>query len=475
MGSGAAEEGGGVRRTAILAGMILDAAAVVLALLLATWLKFSSGMFPATLPIGWNVLFAGAAVSILYWLGVFSASACYTLHWDRSWTDELRLVVKPVTFGTLFLAALTFVASPGLSLGRWIIVFYYLLLLILVFASRGIARLAERRMANRGALYRIAAVIGTGPEAARLVHELEESPALGYRIVGFIEPDESGPRSVEEGRIIGSVKHLDTLIAGMGIEELLVTIASNFHQDILSLLLPATSAGVRVKVVPDLFDVIAGHVHNTQILGEQLMELLPVRLSFWQRTIKALMDRVLAFVVLTAGLPVWAAVALVIRLESRGPVFYRQDRVGQGGVRFRIFKFRSMIRDAEKHTGPVWAGKDDPRITRVGAVLRKTRLDEIPQFINVILGEMSVVGPRPERPRFVEELRTVYPFYDKRLTVKPGITGWAQVKLEYDTSIEDVAEKLKLDFYYIENMSLYLDLEILARTLVVVLTGRGAH
>jgi exopolysaccharide biosynthesis polyprenyl glycosylphosphotransferase len=261
----------------------------------------------------------------------------------------------------------------------------------------------------------------------------------------------------------------------MGIEELLVTIASNFHQDILSLLLPATSAGVRVKVVPDLFDVIAGHVHNTQILGEQLMELLPVRLSFWQRTIKALMDRVLAFVVLTAGLPVWAAVALVIRLESRGPVFYRQERVGQGGVRFRIFKFRSMIRDAEKHTGPVWAGKDDPRITRVGAVLRKTRLDEIPQFINVILGEMSVVGPRPERPRFVEELRTVYPFYDKRLTIKPGITGWAQVKLEYDTSIEDVAEKLKLDFYYIENMSLYLDLEILARTLVVVLTGRGAH
>jgi lipopolysaccharide/colanic/teichoic acid biosynthesis glycosyltransferase len=134
-----------------------------------------------------------------------------------------------------------------------------------------------------------------------------------------------------------------------------------------------------------------------------------------------------------------------------------------------------MVNNAEKHSGPVWAGRSDSRITRVGAFIRRTRLDEIPQFLNVLAGEMAVVGPRPERPSFVEELRKVYPFYDKRLTVKPGITGWAQVKLEYDTSIEDVADKLKYDFYYIENMSLFLDLEILARTLFVVLTGRGAH
>lgn len=464
-----------IRRTAIAAGMLLDALAVAIALLAAVWLKFYSGIFPGSLSIGWNILYAGAAVSILYWWGVFSASACYTLHWDRSWTDELRLVAKPVTLGTLFLAVLTFAASPAVSLGRWIIVLYYLLLLYIVFAARGVSRLLERRMARRGILSRTAAVIGTGPEAARLVADLESRPSLGYRIVGFIETEGAGPRAVEDGRVIGNVAQLDSLIAEKGIDEMLVTIASNFHQDILSLLLPAASAGVRVKVVPDLFDVIAGHVHNTQILGEQLMELLPVRLSFWQRTIKALMDRVLAFVVLAAGMPVWATVALIILLDSRGPVFYRQERVGQGGRRFRIFKFRSMISDAEKHTGPVWAGKDDPRITRVGAILRKMRLDEIPQLINVLLGEMSIVGPRPERPLFVDELRKVYPFYDKRLTVKPGISGWAQVKLEYDTSIEDVAEKLKLDFYYIENMSVFLDIEILARTLVVVLTGRGAH
>jgi lipopolysaccharide/colanic/teichoic acid biosynthesis glycosyltransferase len=134
-----------------------------------------------------------------------------------------------------------------------------------------------------------------------------------------------------------------------------------------------------------------------------------------------------------------------------------------------------MVRDAERQSGPVWAGKDDPRVTRVGRFIRRTRLDEIPQFLNVLRGEMSVVGPRPERPEFVSELVETYPFYPKRLTVKPGITGWAQVKLEYDTSIEDVGEKLKYDFYYIENQSLFLDLEILIRTVLVVLTGSGAH
>jgi len=464
-----------MRKTAIATGVFLDAVAVVGALILAVWLKFGSGLFPGPSSLGWNVTSAGAAVSVLFWLGLFSASACYTLHWDRSWTDELRLVVRPVTFGTLVLTALTFAANPGISLGRWIIVLYYLMLLVLVFCARSISRLLERRLAKRGLLHRTAVVIGTGPEAARLVEELEDSPNLGYRIEGFVEPAGSGARAVQDSRVLGSISDLEELLRSGKIEELLVTIASNFHQDILSLLLPATSAGVRVKVLPDLFDIIAGHIHNTQILGQQLMELLPERLSFWQRTAKAVMERCLAFVVLLAGLPVWLAVAAVVRMDTPGPVFYRQERMGKGGKIFRIFKFRSMVRDAEKHTGPVWAGRDDPRITRVGAVLRRTRLDEIPQLLNVLTGEMSLVGPRPERPSFVEELRKVYPFYDKRLTVKPGITGWAQVKLGYDTSIEDVAEKLKLDFYYIENMSLFLDLEILARTLVVVLTGRGAH
>ena len=172
--------------------------------------------------------------------------------------------------------------------------------------------------------------------------------------------------------------------------------------------------------------------------------------------------------------PVFVAVAICIKREDSGPVFYRGRRIGLNGRPFRIFKFRTMVVDAEKIGGSS-TGDDDPRITKVGKFLRKYKLDELPQLFNVLKGEMSIVGPRPERPVFVDELRKMYPFYQKRLTIKPGLTGWAQVKLEYDTDMESVANKLRYDFYYIENQSIFLDLEILARTLKVVLTGAGAH
>ncbi len=304
---------------------------------------------------------------------------------------------------------------------------------------------------------------------------LAVNPALGYNVMGFVNPPHpvSNPHITEKA--LGNISDISTLAEKYGITDLLVTIASNFHDDILSLLLPAVQSGLKVKLVPDLFDVVAGHVHSTQILGQPLMELVPDRLSFWEKLVKTVGDYLISLLVIVLGLPLWIFVSLIIVIDSKGGVFYRQERTGEGGKVYRIFKFRSMVADAEKTTGAVWAGKDDARVTKIGRIIRKTRIDEVPQFINVLTGDMAVVGPRPERPEIIEELRTIYPFYDKRLTVKPGITGWAQVNLEYDTSIEDVSRKLTHDFQYIENQSLFLDLEILARTVVVVLTGKGAH
>jgi exopolysaccharide biosynthesis polyprenyl glycosylphosphotransferase len=195
----------------------------------------------------------------------------------------------------------------------------------------------------------------------------------------------------------------------------------------------------------------------------------------WQAQIKRFMDITVASAVLLCGLPFWLIVAAAIKLNSPGPAVYSQVRVGQNGRNFTMLKFRSMFQDAEKHSGPAWATEKDPRITPVGRFIRKTRLDEIPQFFNVLKGEMSLVGPRPERPYFVEQLKKEIPWYVRRIKMKPGVTGWAQVKHKYDASIEDVKQKVLYDLYYFENMSIMLDIKIILRTFLVVFTGKGAH
>jgi exopolysaccharide biosynthesis polyprenyl glycosylphosphotransferase len=228
-----------------------------------------------------------------------------------------------------------------------------------------------------------------------------------------------------------------------------------------------------MKIVPDLYDIISGQARTNQIYGFPLIEIMPELMPPWERAVKRTIDIAFSLLVLVAGLPVWMLIALLIKLDSKGPVFYAQDRVGKDGSQFKMIKFRSMLHDAEKHSGPVWANKQDPRVTRTGKILRRLRLDEIPQFINVLDGDMSLVGPRPERQYFVEQFTKEIPLYSRRLKVRPGITGWAQVKHKYDETIDDVRKKVEYDLFYIENMSLRMDFKILLNTISVVLLGKG--
>jgi len=233
--------------------------------------------------------------------------------------------------------------------------------------------------------------------------------------------------------------------------------------------------GIGLKIVPDLYEILSGQARTSQLYGIPLIDIMPELMPEWEKKIKRISDITISLFILILSLPLSFLVSILIKLDSQGPVLFKQDRIGMNNKIFRIYKFRSMFKDAEKHTGPVWSKKDDPRVTRVGRIIRKLRIDEIPQFYNVLKGEMSLVGPRPERPYFVDMLAEQLPYYRRRLKVRPGITGWAQVKHKYDESIDDVKVKLRYDLFYIENMSFRMDIKILARTILVVLFGKGHY
>jgi exopolysaccharide biosynthesis polyprenyl glycosylphosphotransferase len=232
---------------------------------------------------------------------------------------------------------------------------------------------------------------------------------------------------------------------------------------------------VGLKIVPDLYEILSGQAKTAQIYGVPLIDIMPELMPEWEKRLKRLLDILISLLILIVSLPVILIFSIAIKIDSNGTVFFKQERIGMNNKIFKIIKFRSMYKDAEKHTGPVWSQKNDPRVTRVGRILRRLRIDEIPQMYNVLKGEMSLVGPRPERPFFVEKLSTEIPYYKRRLKVRPGITGWAQVKHKYDESIEDVKIKLRYDLFYIENMSLRMDIKIMIRTMFVVLFGKGHY
>ncbi|MDO5576297.1 MAG: sugar transferase, partial [Fibrobacter sp.] len=329
---------------------------------------------------------------------------------------------------------------------------------------------------SRGIAISNVLIIGANSSGARLVKDLAQYPQLGYKVAGFIDDDGRKRNNEFEGyKVLGKYSDIPQIVKSEKAAALIITHVSASPNEILKILEYSGDTNVNIYMVPSLTDVITGHLKTHQVFGVPLMVVLQDHMPGWEAQIKRLMDIVVSFLVLSIGLPLWVLVGAVIKLTSKGPAIFKQVRVGQNGKNFTMYKFRSMAQDAEKISGPKWATENDPRITPVGRFIRKTRLDEIPQFINVLKGEMSLVGPRPERPFFVEQLKVEIPWYVRRIKMKPGITGWAQVKHKYDSSIEDVKQKVMYDLYYFENMSVSLDLKIMLRTILVVFTGKGAH
>jgi sugar transferase (PEP-CTERM system associated) len=365
------------------------------------------------------------------------------------------------------LIALTSLVVPELVIGRGV----FLTWLILLVLSVSGWRLAFERLSTH--LEERLLIVGTGLVAQRVVAEIQAQRDFAYRVVGCVEDSES-PGTFINAPILGMTSDLPALVESHRIDRIVVGLSDRRHALPIQELMQAKLAGVRVEDAATTYERIAGKILAEGATPSWFVFSDGFRTSRRTRFVKRTVDLVLAFVGLVLSAPLMVLTALAIRLDSRGPVLYCQERVGEHGRTFTLCKFRSMRTDAE-HGVPRWATENDDRVTRVGRFIRLTRLDEMPQLWNVLRGEMSFVGPRPERPYFVQQLTSIIPYYAQRHAVKPGVTGWAQVKYRYGSSIEDAMEKLRYDLYYIKHQSIFFDLTIFMDTVKVILTGKGAQ
>jgi len=357
---------------------------------------------------------------------------------------------------------------------------YFALVSVFIIIGRLIARNIQKRLRARRILTIPSVLIGSYKQIIELNTKINNSRAWGYKSIGFVLFDDSVDEaetdsdSQTNGNIfLGFVKELDNILEMSKPKEVLIATETAERNLLLKIVSKCAERKIKVKIVPDMYDIFTGQARTLPIYGIPLIEINTELLRPWEEIIKRGYDFVFSLIVLLAGLPIWLLIAVILKIESRGPVFYRQERVGKDGKSFVIIKFRSMVENAEKH-GPQWASVNDPRVTRFGKFLRRTHLDEVPQFWNVLKGEMSLVGPRPERPLFVDKFSALIPYYKRRLLVRPGITGWWQVNYTtYMESIEEIENRLKDDFYYIENISFKLDIEIIIRTVFLVIKGHG--
>lgn len=415
-------------------------------------------------------------VIYIYWLIIFSFAGLYQHWFVRSRFDEFSSVFKTVSFGCFILFFIIFVddyMTNAPIISRFLILIYWLLLVVCVSSGRIIIRSIQRNLLEKGIGLRNTLIIGDGEKAKGLKDMIEKYHQLGYKIIGSVNLKKNNENLVNgDNESLGSLEDIREIINKNEISEILVALEPNEKEELIEVIRYCSEEKVNIKILPDMYEIVSGMAKTNQIYGVPLIEVMPDIMSPAGKLTKRLIDITFSVITLILFSPVLLLVSILIKLDSKGPVFYRQVRVGRKGKEFTMIKFRSMNPEAEEY-GPEWSGENDPRITRIGRILRKTYIDEIPQMINVLKNEMSLIGPRPERPYFVEQLKKEMPYYYKRLSVKPGITGWAQIKHKYDTSLEDVKTKIQYDFYYIENMSLKLDFKIMINTIIVILLMKG--
>ena len=384
-----------------------------------------------------------------------------------------ELVVRLLQAGgaaSIVLAALYFL-RPDLMIGNGIFVSALFVFIVAILGWR----LAFNHITGSLKLEERVLFVGTGATARKVARQILDQHDFAYRVIGFIDDDAAriGERIVNPA-IVGTPADIERLIALHQIDRIVVGLSDRRGKLPVEELLRAKMAGVRVEDATTTYERVTGKILIDDLRPSWLIFSDGFRVSRVSRLMKRAIDLTLALILAAVALPLMAITALLVLIDDGAPVLYRQERVGENGRAIVLSKFRSMRKDAEQAGTPMWAKDGDDRVTRIGGFLRKTRLDELPQLWNVIRGDMSFVGPRPERPFFVDQLSQQIPFYQQRHAVKPGITGWAQVKYRYGSSLEDAMEKLRYDLYYIKHLSVIFDLTIVFDTVKVVLFRKGA-
>ncbi|MBM2840382.1 MAG: cpsA [Bacteroidetes bacterium] len=458
--------------------VLLDSIAIEASFLFSYWLRFYSGLFDyfgyvevEAPPIGGYVL--GSVFIVPVWLLLFNARKMYSTRRSDTLSDELLSVIKVVTLGMLIVMSAAFFYRD-FSYSRIVFGLLWITSLAFIFAGRVIVRMYERREYRKGLHLQPAAIIGAESLANQVYAKLNGHPSFGFNVIGYFADKRAHDElTLARAPYLGSISDAAAFIIRNGVEIVFIALRSKDHPKLFELISECEGVNVEFMMVPDVLDVLASQVHVRELEGIPFLRIKGNPLTVWGRILKRTIDIVVASVVLILFSPLWLLTIILIKIDSRGPIFFTQERVGLDGKGFFIYKFRSMKVNAEASTGPVWAKQHDPRRTLMGVLLRKTSLDEIPQLYNVLKGEMSLVGPRPERAFFVEQFKHMVPKYLDRHRVKTGMTGWAQVNgLRGDTSLE---ERIKCDLYYIENWSLAFDLKILLRTVRAALRAKEVH
>ena len=469
------------KRNAIIVMLVLDYITAALAWLVFWFYRQDSlhaidpGQYPQS--NGFTIrdyLITFLAIPI-YWVVLYYLSGTYFDLYRKSRLHEIyrsiaSSMIGALAIGMIFFANDTNSFSYFFEVTSWYFIMHFALLLI--FRLLWLYKIKQDLIHERVGYQTL--IVGGNSKAKEVYLEIQNNPiVLGNLIAGFINIDPVNcPIEIPNVQLLGPLEDLEKIIDQYNIEEVIVAMESHEHQLLESIVMRLSYRPVIVKVLPDLYDIISGFVRISNVYAPVLISINPELLPDWQKVCKRAMDVLFSLFAIILLIPVYIFSALKVKLSSRGPIFYKQERIGLFGRPFYIYKFRSMYTDAEEH-GPLLSTNDDPRITKWGKIMRKWRIDELPQFFNILNGDMALVGPRPERQFYINKITQTHPHYKYLHRVKPGITSWGMVQFGYAENIEEMIKRMKYDLLYIENCSLALDIKIMIYTVKVILQGRG--